>query len=190
MDEVSRAPDLMHHVPTRGTSRRRYAAKAARATGTGTVILVNSQLWNWRTAGVFLLQWDIKKSLRSATHSGPRTNGKVEGWRKRAIVSMKPARTTLQKRVHRITPRFVLMFLWRLGIAQVPETILAELNRDGTATTVILSPHAELFKNRCGYSGLKRLERASTTPKLVTPPAGDDPAYHHVMLEAIRQAVT
>ena len=168
-----------------------HAAHAARATGTGTVILVNSIPWNWRTASVFLWQWDVKKSLRSATHSGPRTNSKVEGWRKRAIVSMKPARRTLQKRVHRITPRFVLMLLWRLGFAQVPEAILAELNRNGTATTVILCPRdAELFKNKCGYSGLKRLERASMTPKLVTPPAGDHPAYHQVMLEAIREAVT
>lgn len=168
-----------------------YAAQAARATGTGTLIMVNLGLWNWRTAGAFLLQWDIKKSLSITTHSGPRTYGKVQSWRKRAVASLKPARKTLQKRVHRITPRFVLMLLGRLGIAQVPEAILADLNCNGTATTVILSPpDAELFKNRCGYSGLQRLGRRSMTPKLVTPPAGDHPAYHRVMLESIREAVT
>ena len=167
-----------------------YAAHAVRATGSGAVILVNSIVWNWRTAIPSLWQWDVKRSLNNATSSEPRTYGKIESWRKRVIVSMKPARKALQHTVHSYTPRFVLMLLWRLGLAHVPEAMLAALARNGTAATVLLSPpDAELFEGKGGYSGLKRLERISASPRLVTPPIGDHSAYHQAMLEAIRQAV-
>jgi pimeloyl-ACP methyl ester carboxylesterase len=167
-----------------------YAARAARTIGIGSVILVNSIVWNWRLATTFLWQWDVKRSLLKATPSEAQTYGKFESWRKRTIISMKPARKTLQRKVHAATPRFVLMLLWRLGVAHVPEATLGELTRNGTATTVVLSPQdAVLFKDKRGYSGLKRLQRAAHPPTLVTPSAGDHPAYHHTMLAAIRTAV-
>lgn len=168
-----------------------YAAHAMRATGSGSVILVNTLVWNWRTAAPTLWQWDVKRSLHKSISSDPPVYNKVESWRKRVIVSMKPARKTLQYAVHSCTPQLLLKLLWRLGLANLPEAMLATLARNGTTATVVLSPgDAEEFKRKGGHLGLKRLKKASSSPRLITPSLGDHSAYHQAMLEAIRQAVT
>jgi predicted alpha/beta hydrolase len=166
-----------------------YAAHTARALGVGSVTLVNVMIWNWRTVASYLWQWNVKRSLHAEASSKPGYN-KVEGLRKRFVASLKPVRGVLRNVVHSFAPRFVLLLLGRLGLAQVPAAMLAPLARNGAPTTVLLCPQdAELFATKGGYSAVQRLERALAPPRLVTTQLGDHAAYHQAMLEAIRQTV-
>ncbi len=167
-----------------------YAAQAARATGSASAVMINPLVWDWRLRGTQLWQWHTKKTLLARTSSEAAGDSKFETWRNRIVEAAIPRRNALKVVAHRYTPRWALRVMGRLGLAQLPEVILAALARNGTMVTLLLSPEdAELFGRRGGFSRLKRLERSSAAPRLVNPLFGDHTAYHWAMLEGIRETV-
>ncbi len=164
-----------------------YAAQAARAAGSGSVVLINPRIWSWQIGAIHLRQWSLKRSLHGGAATGQGTASQVLVFMKRAVAYVS---RTLQKAGRKYTPHFVLILLGRLGLVQVPEVMLAALARSGAATIVLLSPwDTDLFTSRGGYTALKRLDRVAVPPRLVTTQDGDHALYHQAMLEALRRVV-
>ena len=185
--QAARSPRDLHLIgPCSGSW---YAAHAAHQLGAGRVILVNPRVWTWRIGATHGWQWwNLKRPLQALMSSRPRRgNGTVATFCKRAgnVLSRESRRAT-----HRYAPRFFLMGMGRLGLAQTPDVLLRALARDRVATTVLLSPwDADLFEQRGGPRALRRLGGEPTPPRLVITDEGDHAVYHQTMLRAIRQVV-
>ena len=80
--------------------------------------------------------------------------------------------------------------LGRTGVSQAPEVLLEPLAREGTSTTVILSPSdAELFGEFGGYQTADELVEANLPLRVHHVPFGDHAAYHQSVLVTIREQV-
>lgn len=68
------------------------------------------------------------------------------------------------------------LLLGKLGLAQVPEVLLAQLRRRNVRTDIVLSP-ADLtwFEEQHGRRSLARVSDATWRPELISAPTGDHP---------------
>ena len=186
-EHAARDPRNLHLIgPCSGSW---YAAQVAHQLGAGEVVLVNPRVWTWRTGATHGWQWwNLKRPLKVSMSSHPRReNGRFATFWKRAsaVLARESKRAT-----HRHAPRFYLMGMGRLGIAQTPDVLLSTLARDRVATTVLLSPwDADLFEQRGGPRAIRRLSDAPTPPQFVITDEGDHAIYHQAMLQAIREVV-
>jgi hypothetical protein len=167
-----------------------YAAHTAGNTGARSAILVNPLVWNWRVTSTLLTQWSYR---RRALHAGAagETGGVVGKSRaNRLKVLFNPARKSTKSWIHKHLPRSVLRVLSWVGLVFLPEDVLRTLAHCGTDVTLIVSPEdAEEFTAKGGRAALDRLQSTSRPPRLIATSVGDHPAYHPVILAAIRDAV-
>ncbi len=165
-----------------------YAAHALRVIASGSVVLVNPLIWNWRSSASFIWQWHAKKMVVPSVPSAPFR--KTEYARRAAIEWLKPARAQMKRVALTYAPRFIRLLLGWLGLAQVPETVLAPLARRGVKTTVLLCPQdTELFRIQGGNSAIRRLASKAAPPQLITLAKGDHAGYSDAVVTAIRQTV-
>jgi hypothetical protein len=147
-----------------------YAACGGVAVGADSVVLVNELLWSLR----------IKKALRE-----PSVPGDKDG-----IDWEQSPRARLRRSMQAHIPASAWRQLGRIGVAQAPEVLLAQLARKGSNATVILCPDdAKLFRANRGWEALERLRSSAAPPHVVEVAAGDHASFHQAVLVALRQVV-
>jgi pimeloyl-ACP methyl ester carboxylesterase len=190
------APDLKDVSVVGICSGSWYAAHAARALRLDSAILVNPGIWNWRLVSRLAWQWNVHRELRwAAERSTPGSapdgqDNRKPSLRQRVVEYLKPHRDRLKAVVRANVPRSAMRVLGRTGMSQAPEVMLEPLAREGTSTTVILSPtDAELFGDVGGYQTAEELVEANLPLRVRHVPFGDHAAYHQSVLITIREQV-
>ncbi len=173
-----------------------YAAHAARALGLDAAILINPGIWNWRSVSRLAWQWNVHRDLRAAAQLGAAEGGRdgrdvhKPSLRKRVVEGLKPHRDRLKAVLRAHVPDIAMRMLGRTGMSQAPEVLLETLTREGTSTTVILSPmDAQAFGDFGGYRTADDLIGANLPLRLHHISSGDHAAYHQSVLVAIREEV-
>ena len=168
-----------------------YAAIAARRLGARSAILVNPRPWNWRITSTLFGQWLIwKNALAAKAPSEMRSDtgeSKMVKWLKAVLNA---PRDPVKSFIHDRLPRYVVRVLSWVGLAWMPEDILATLAHRGTEVTLIASPEDTAdFTVRNGWAALGRLQRTSRPPRVIATLTGDHSAHHPAILAAIDKAV-
>jgi alpha/beta superfamily hydrolase len=167
-----------------------YAAQVARQIGARSATLANLVVWNWRVLPTLLEQGYFHRQTLTANAPGGDVGGPSESRsaaRAKALVRSAQQRT--KSLIHKYLPRSVLRILSWVGLAFLPESVLATLARRGTGVTLIVaSEDAARFNARGGRAAVDQLQGASQPPRLIDVPAGDHAANHPAMLAAIRSA--
>jgi pimeloyl-ACP methyl ester carboxylesterase len=167
-----------------------YAAQVARVTGARSAVVVNLLAWNWRVVSTVLSQWSIRKRALNFSASIESAGGPGVSRLSRLKARLNPTREAAKSIMHNHFPRWLLRMLCWLGLVWLPEHVLTTLARRGTAVTVIASPEdGKQFTANGGRGAVERLRGAPRPPRLIATATGDHPAYHPVMLAAIREAV-
>jgi hypothetical protein len=173
-----------------------YAAHAARALGLSSAILINPGIWNWRSVSRLAWQWNVHRDLRwaaqrsTAEPTPSSQDSRRPSLRKRVVEQLKPHRDRLKAALRANVPYSAMRMLGRTGMSQAPEAVLEELTREGTSTTVILSPtDARLFDEVGGYRAADDLIGANLPLRVHHISSGDHAAYHQSVLVAIREQV-
>ncbi|MDH6242410.1 pimeloyl-ACP methyl ester carboxylesterase [Mycobacterium sp. OTB74] len=174
-----------------------YAAHTALKVGAGSAVLVNLSVWNWRAVSTLLWEWRSRQQAMLANRAA-RTDNHTDGVDgagfRSAVTRLKPLLNVARRRtknfMHQRVPRPFLWMSSQVGLAYVPERILAPLARRGTDATLIVCPEdAEGFLVRGGPAAMDRLRSTSHPPRLLAPPAGDHAAHHSVMVAAVRNVI-
>jgi alpha-beta hydrolase superfamily lysophospholipase len=170
-----------------------YAAHAARELGLESAILINPGVWNWRSISLLAWQWNVHRNLQWAaqrSNSDPDRDGQKPSLRKRVVEYLKPRRDRLKTMFRAHVPRAGMRLLGWTGLSQAPEMLLESLTREGTSTTVILSPSdARHFGEFGGYQTVDDLVGANMPLLVEHVPFGDHAAYHQSVLVTIREQV-
>jgi alpha-beta hydrolase superfamily lysophospholipase len=173
-----------------------YAAHAARKLGLDSAILVNPGMWNWRLISLFAWQWNVHRDLRWAADrstAGPAPgsqDSRNPSVRKRMVEYLKPHRDRLKALLRAHAPHSAMRMLGLMGMSQAPEVVLESLAREGTSTTVILSPvDAQFFDEVGGSRAADGLIGANLPLRVHQTASGDHAAYHQSVLVAIREQV-
>lgn len=167
-----------------------YSAHAMREIGAGSAVLVNPLIWNWHSSASNMWEWHAKRMIMAGASAAQPAARRLENVRRATIERLKPVRAGVKRAALTHAPRFLRLLLGWLGLAQVPETVLARLTRRGVRTTVVLCPQdADLFSMQGGDSAIRRLAGTAAPPQLIAPATGDHAGYSEPMLAAIRQTV-
>jgi alpha-beta hydrolase superfamily lysophospholipase len=101
------------------------------------------------------------------------------------------ARKLIEKILRRWTPYGLWLLAGRLGLTQVPEVLLKELQRKRIRADLVLSPKDhEWFAAQRGQESVSRLARTGWLPRIVTAPSGDHPLLQRDIQNFMRAQLT
>jgi pimeloyl-ACP methyl ester carboxylesterase len=97
----------------------------------------------------------------------------------------------IEKLLRRWTPYHLWLLAGRLGLTQVPEVILKELQRRQITSDLVLSPEDyQWFDEQRGWQSIARLRRTGPLPKIATAPTGDHPLLQRDVQNFMRSSLT
>ncbi len=97
----------------------------------------------------------------------------------------------IEKLLRRWTPYHLWLLAGRLGLTQVPEVILKELQRRQITSDLVLSPEDyQWFDEQRGRQSIARLRRTGPLPKIATAPTGDHPLLQRDVQNFMRSSLT